>query len=624
MTAAGPAARASGELFDIASHPIVEWARRGWRVLALWGVRGRSCECGDPLCGSQGKHPRRGGVHNASADARIVMQWAREAPLGNWAIAMGNGVIAIDVDPRHGGDASIAAWQLENGELPPTLTNITGGGGYHLLFAWPTNGSELKNGEWLPGVDVKTLGGYIVWPPSRHVSGGQYALRDPVAVAVDAPESLAGALPRKGEVSPRSISVRERGGRIAKGGRNSFLTAAAGSLRRYGAEEGTILVALRDINANLCGLEEPELQSIAASVTRYDPELPDPEYARFARDLESKMREDNDRAQPGGRFILDEPDHIASVIGHGDDVLWAAGEAFMINGQQGTGKTLLGEQIVLHLVGVRTGGFLGLPVVTSDRPVLYLAMDRPRQAARLFRRMVSENHRGVLDDRLVVWRGPLPGSPLLSASWFADFAERICPGVGFVVVDSVKDLAPGISKDEVGAALNSSWQELIARGVELLLLHHERKASNGNQRLHSLDDVYGSTWLTAGLGSVVVLDGEPGDPTVELRHLKQPANPVGPLILRHDHATGATSVHTGELDLDQLLWTAGDEGTTAQDVALALFGRASESDLVKARRALHRLVAKGRAVKQAGSHSRAGRTADRYAMSPEHRWAAEQ
>ena len=68
-----------------------------------------------------------------------------------------------------------------------------------------------------------------------------------------------------------------------------------------------------------------------------------------------------------------------------------------------------------------------------------------------------------------------------------------------------------------------------------MLLHHERKAANGGKRVHTLDDVYGSTWLTSGLGSVFVLDGEPGDPTVELRHLKQPAEPIGPLTLRHDH-----------------------------------------------------------------------------------------
>jgi hypothetical protein len=122
----------------------------------------------------------------------------------------------------------------------------------------------------------------------------------------------------------------------------------------------------------------------------------------------------------------------------------------------------------------------------------------------------------------------LPIDPTKDKDQFADFAEQVFPNVGPIVVDAVK-VAPGVSDDKIGSALNSSWQEVIARGVELMLLHHERKAANGSKRIHSLDDVYGSTWLTSGLGSVMVADGEPGDPTVELRHLKQPAEPIGPL-----------------------------------------------------------------------------------------------
>jgi hypothetical protein len=38
--------------------------------------------------------------------------------------------------------------------------------------------------------------------------------------------------------------------------------------------------------------------------------------------------------------------------------------------------------------------------------------------------------------------------------------------------------------------------------------------------------VYGSTWLTSGLDSVIVLECEPGGPTAELRHLKQPAETI--------------------------------------------------------------------------------------------------
>jgi hypothetical protein len=59
---------------------------------------------------------------------------------------------------------------------------------------------------------------------------------------------------------------------------------------------------------------------------------------------------------------------------------------------------------------------------------------------------------------------------------------------------------------------------------------------------------------------VIVLDGEPGDPTVELRHLKQPAEPVGPLTLRHDHTSGVTVMFDDHPDLLDLLIAAGQLG----------------------------------------------------------------
>jgi hypothetical protein len=123
--------------------------------------------------------------------------------------------------------------------------------------------------------------------------------------------------------------------------------------------------------------------------------------------------------------------------------------------------------------------------------------------------MITEFDRQHMNAQLVVWRGTLPIDPLLDKDQFADFAEEICPNVGTIIADSVKDLAPGISDDKVGSAINLAWQEVIGRGIELMLLHHERKAANGAKRVHSLDDVYGSTWLTPGLGSVIVLDGVP-------------------------------------------------------------------------------------------------------------------
>jgi hypothetical protein len=43
----------------------------------------------------------------------------------------------------------------------------------------------------------------------------------------------------------------------------------------------------------------------------------------------------------GARFILDQPSTIPAVWGEGAQVLWAEGEALMIAGGQGLGKTTL-------------------------------------------------------------------------------------------------------------------------------------------------------------------------------------------------------------------------------------------------------------------------------------------
>jgi hypothetical protein len=234
--------------------------------------------------------------------------------------------------------------------------------------------------------------------------------------------------------------------------------------------------------------------------------------------------------------------------------------------------------------------------------------------------MIAESDRQFLNGHLVVWRGPLPVDPLLDKDRFADFAQAICPNVGMIIADSVKDLAPAISEDKIGSALNLSWQEIIARDIQLMLLHHERKAANGAERIHRLDDVYGSTWLTSGLGSVIVLEGEPGDPTVELRHLKQPAEPVGPLTLRHDHTAGITILFDDGPDLLDFLITAGPTGITAEEAALAILGRATDNNKKTIRRKLDMLIKEGMAYKVEGKRTGHGAEGDRWYASPQAMW----
>jgi hypothetical protein len=69
---------------------------------------------------------------------------------------------------------------------------------------------------------------------------------------------------------------------------------------------------------------------------------------------------------------------------------------------------------------------------------------------------------------------------------------------------------------------------------------------NAGQRVRhppEVADIYGSAWITNGTGSIILLSGEPGDPIVGFRHVRTPANEIGPLQLLHEQSTGTLTVH---------------------------------------------------------------------------------
>jgi replicative DNA helicase len=301
-----------------------------------------------------------------------------------------------------------------------------------------------------------------------------------------------------------------------------------------------------------------------------------------------------ERALDGAAFILHEPEQIPAVWGRADQVLWAEGEGLLLVGPDGVGKTTVAQQLVLARLGI-ADRLLNLPIQPAAGKVLYIAADRPRQAARSFARMVTSDHEELLRDRLVVWRGPLPFDPLKEQRGLADLTELL--GATDIVVDSLKDIALDLTTDETGSRVNLAFQEIIARGLQLCALHHQRKEGrDGGGKPNRLADVYGSRWLTAGMGSVACLWGEPGDPIVELLHLKQPAEDVGPLQLIHDHAAGRTTVEGGTSAHD-ILEEHALPGLEVKRLAERLYKKndPSRKDIERARRKLEGMVRSGQA-----------------------------
>jgi hypothetical protein len=92
--------------------------------------------------------------------------------LNTGAVIGNNFLVVLDIDPRNGGDDTLASLTNIHGALPDTAMVLTGGGGQHYYFLCPV-GIELA-GKMGNGIDLKSQGGYVIAPPSIHPNGNSY------------------------------------------------------------------------------------------------------------------------------------------------------------------------------------------------------------------------------------------------------------------------------------------------------------------------------------------------------------------------------------------------------------------------------------------------------------------
>ena len=156
----------------------VDYATRlGWAIFPVHAVRAGRCSCGNSNCKQPGKHPRVAhGLKVASKAEEQIRAWWGRFPDANIAAATGevSGFSAVDVDPNHGGDDTLSDLERRHDPLPKTARQITGSGGEHILFRH-VPGLRNSAGRLGRGLDIRGDGGYIVIPPSLHISGRRYA-----------------------------------------------------------------------------------------------------------------------------------------------------------------------------------------------------------------------------------------------------------------------------------------------------------------------------------------------------------------------------------------------------------------------------------------------------------------
>jgi hypothetical protein len=182
-------------VFESWGQAALEYAAQGWPVVPLHRMvfppdpraNGHAvCDCGRKPgtdC-KPGKHPRtEHGLTDATTDVKVIKGWIKLWPESNLAMLTGaaSGIVALDIDPRHDGLASMK--ELTGSDAPGpawgNLIQITGGGGFHVLLRHPETVVRNRVGILLNkphggGLDIRGDGGYIVVAPSNHESGKFY------------------------------------------------------------------------------------------------------------------------------------------------------------------------------------------------------------------------------------------------------------------------------------------------------------------------------------------------------------------------------------------------------------------------------------------------------------------
>lgn len=224
----------------------------------------------------KGKAPAtKNGFKDASKDPKVIKGWWAKANY-NIGIATGSvsgGLVVIDVDIDNDkgiyGDDSLRDWQLDNGKLPETSRAITGRGGVHLYYR--TSKPIGSSTNLLPGIDVRSTGGYCVAPPSVHSNGRCYEWEcppDEIEIA-EADEVVLRLLAGKDKAEAEHFMMSAS---VEAGARNATLFKLASSLQAKGLSNSTIMKAVQEENNLKCNppLDDREVEQIVNSVIKYD------------------------------------------------------------------------------------------------------------------------------------------------------------------------------------------------------------------------------------------------------------------------------------------------------------------------------------------------------------------
>jgi hypothetical protein len=455
-------------------------------------------------CGSPGKRPFFPNRQNGSqgdwkefqsrrATADEVREWFDANPYLNLGVALGpvSNLVGIDIDDEEGEEL---LREFTGGVEVPTWEYTTGKG-RRLLYFLPEGRSVCTTPFRRPVTEIEILrlmaaGSQVVLPPSIHPNGAHYRW-----VEGKSPDDIPLAeIPtwwseKKDE--QKNTHIPGEAELIGEGGRDNYLTTLAGSMRRNGAHEEVIYVALEKMNADRCNppLEESQVRKIARSVARYAPD----EYTAVTIKLPG------DPVAPLPPVVADGERRFKwaselSAPHKTDEWLWHGylpkSGMVLLSALWKAGKTTLLSHLLRALAS--DGSFLGREVKAAK--VLYVSEEGEQHWVRRRDSMGLRDNAGFYLQPFKVrpapsdWRG-----------FVKQLAEDVTKyGFDLVVFDTLAKLWPVREENDAGDvddALMPLW-DVTKAGAGVLMIHHLRKSggseytgSRGSGALSAFPDI---------------------------------------------------------------------------------------------------------------------------------------
>jgi len=457
----------------------------------------------------------RHGVHDATTNPETIARWWAANSDFNVGIAAGerSGIVVFDVDPRNGGDASWSNLVGECGGLDGAHA-LTAGGGEHHLAQWVPG---IRSCKLRDGIDLLSDGRYFVAYPSA-VEGKTYqweASADP----------FAGIAP--GRINARMLEVVHKrlsraseratgapGNGLISGNRNSGLTSLAGSMRRHGLTEAEILAALQIANETRCDIPLPssEIQQIARSVSRYEPESDVAASVALgteaAEAILAPLSEPPEYYLTRASAYLSQPAPIGWVVKH----LIPADASTMLVGDSAMGKSF----VLIDLVCSIASGMAWMGRKTRSGLAVLLVGEghwgmRQRVAAWAKHHQVDQLDRLLISNKGIDIDSPAAAAQIIAAVRELEPSEPVVA----IGIDTVNTHMSGNENDARDTRNMLLACSIVSRALSCstVFVHHSGHATDSKSRARG-----SSAWKASLDASYVVSRDEDG--TIEIKSTK--------------------------------------------------------------------------------------------------------